>query len=237
MIFNVFGRTRRPRKIDLNDLARAFWQDRPTDEAQSVEQGEKNNGLLEFPWKKSMILDFWRQYVMLYRNTITPPVLRVIESLLSSLEGLSECPSVSEDDDETLGQYLQLSMVSLLDHTLNVCREAADLMKERQNDFQMNIGQVLIAALAHDLGKHPALRIPNMPHSFNSAQWLQKRIGHLRDREQIIEAVRCHHLSDNSGKQTVQNPILAILAQADTKARRSEMACIQSELQMNGYRG
>ena len=86
-----------------------------------------------------------------------------------------------------------LSGVTLLDHTLNVCREAVDILKAKENDFQMIVGKTLIAALAHDVGKHPTAFIVNMPHSFKSAMWLQKRIHELRDREQIIEAVRLHH--------------------------------------------
>jgi hypothetical protein len=70
-----------------------------------------------------------------------------------------------------------------------------------------------------------------MPHSYNSAMWLQQRIGHLKDREQIVEAVRLHHAGGSSCKTAPANSILPILMQADRIARQKELANLAFEKQ------
>lgn len=117
-----------------------------------------------------------------------------------------------------------LEKVSLLEHSLDVARETMALIQNTENDFQMIAGKMLIAALAHDIGKHPSASMPNMPHSFNSAMWLQKRIRHLRDSAIIIEAVRLHHARAHNHKVASDNYILPILIQADTNARENELS-------------
>lgn len=183
-------------------------------------------------WKNPNIRDFWLQYIRPFQSTMALPVFQAIQNLLTEIETMEAWPSVSEADEETPKHYLVLSHISLMDHTLNVSREAVDLLKVKENDFQMNVGKILIVALGHDMGKHPSALVPNMPHSYKSAMWLQQRIGHLRDREQIIEAVRLHHIDHESRKTSPGNSLLPILIQADLNARQKELANVNIEKQM-----
>ncbi len=231
MRFKLFGRSKIPRRINLDDLAQAFWQDRSTDEVCSDDHGHISSET-EPNWENPDVQDFWLQYVRPFQNTMALPVFRTIQTLLAELEKMEVCPSVSESDEETPKQYLALSQISLIEHSLSVCREAVDLLRVKENDFQMNVGKILVAALGHDMGKHPAAFIPNMPHSYKSAMWLQKRIGHLRDREQVIEAVRLHHADNRMRNGSPGNPILPILIQADLNARQKELANVNIEKQM-----
>ena len=231
MRFGLFDRFRTQRKIPLNDLARAFWQDRPV-EGSSVQAPFRDRAGVEGPFDNRVIQNFWLQYVRPYQNTIPVPVLQAIEFILSELANMESCPSVSEADDETPKPYQCLYNVALIDHLLNVGREAVDILKNRENDFQMNVGKILIAALAHDVGKHPTASIPNMPHSFRSAMWIQKRISELKDREQIVQAVRLHHAEDK-GKKTTENQILSILIRADRSARQKELMIANHDRQMD----
>ena len=97
----------------------------------------------------------------------------------------------------------------------------------------MIVGKTLIAALAHDIGKHPTAHIANMPHSFKSAMWLQKWVHELRDRAQIIEAVRLHHRNPSNS----YNRLLPILVQADRNARQKELADFAIEKQTKSAGG
>ncbi|BBO87484.1 OmpA family protein [Desulfosarcina ovata] len=230
MKFHLFKRKQIPRKIELDDLARAFWQDSPIDKA-FFEEPDHGHPSTAPDWKTDAVRDFWLQYIRPFKKTITAPVLKTIQNLLMELETMAPCPSVSQADDEIPRQYLALSGIALMDHALNVSREAVDLLKAKENDFQMRVGKLLIAALTHDVGKHPSARIAHMPHSYNSAMWLQQRIGHLKDREQIIEAVRLHHAGGGSCKTAPANPILSILMQADRIARQKELANLAFEKQ------
>ena len=238
MKFHLFKRKQIPRKIALDDLARAFWQEPPIDETIS-EEPDPGHPSTAPDWKTDAIRDFWSQYIRPFENTIPSPVLKTLQDLLTELETMAPCPSVSEADDETPRQYLALSDIPLMDHALNVGREAVDLLKAKENDFQMHVGKILIAALAHDVGKHPSARIAHMPHSYNSAMWLQQRIGHLKDREQIIAAVRLHHAGHGPDRLSPGNPILSILIQADRNARQKELAnqAFQKQTEESGSEG
>ena len=226
MGLNLFGRFRAPKRIALNDLSQAFWQDKPIDKTSNPILNE-NTSDHEKNWENPVIHHFWIQYVRPYQNTIGEPIFHAINAIIAEMVKLQPCSSISEADEETPDQYRVLSDISLLEHTLNVCREAVDILKAKENDFQMIVGKTLIVALAHDVGKHPAAFIANMPHSFKSAMWLQKGIHELRDREQIIEAVRLHHRDPS----TSDNRLLPILIQADRKARQKELADFNIEKQ------
>ena len=225
MGLNLFGRFRAPKKIALNDLAKAFWQGPQADTSTGKEPEKASDS--EIIWENPTIQHFWIQYVRPYQNTIGKPVFHAIYSIIVEIEELEPCSSISESDEETPDQYKVLSGISLLDHTLNVCRETVDILKAKENDFQMIVGKTLIVALAHDIGKHPTAHVANMPHSFKSAMWLQKRIHELRDREQIIQAVRLHHRDPS----TPDNRLLPILVQADRNARQKELADFSVEKQ------
>lgn len=228
MMRNPLRKTTAPRKIELNDLAAAFWLDKPPGKTPSKTVSNKGNSS-ERSWENPETKEFWQQCVTPYRNVISPPIFETIESLLSEIDNLPECPSVFKDDEQTPQKYLELSGVSLLAHTLNVCREIVELLKTRENDFGPHVGKALIAALGHDIGKHPTAHIPHILHSFKSALWLQQRIGHLEGREQIIAAIRLHHSDNNKEKVLKENPILAALVKADLHARQKELEALKNQ--------
>ncbi len=229
MRHNWFGRSRASRKIELGDLAKAFWQDRPPANAPTDPQ-EVSVAEADSSWKNQRTQDFWVQYVNPYRKTMTSPLLETIAYLLKELEKMVDSPSVIEGDEGTPEQYRVLTGVSLLDHTLNVGQEALDLLKARENDYQMMVGKTLVAALGHDVGKHPKARITHMPHAVSSAMWLQAFIVHLKDRVEIIDAVRRHH--EGSASLPKDNAILPILMQADANARQKELGNYHFEKQV-----
>ncbi|MFZ5571294.1 MAG: HD domain-containing protein [Thermodesulfobacteriota bacterium] len=223
-----FRKTNTPRQIKLGDLARAFWQEPPVDQTLAKDQGEH---LSDPVFENRELQDFWLEYVRPFQTAMPSPVLRAVQDLLAEFEKLAPCPSVLESDPETPQPYRGLTRISLTTHSLAVAREALDLLRVRENDFQMLAGKTLIAALAHDMGKHPSAAVPNMPHSYSSAVWLQKRIGHLREREPIIAAVRLHHAETNYRRVATDNPILPVLTLADRVAREKELAAVAVEQQ------
>lgn len=231
MPFNLFVHHKPQRRIPLADLAHALWQE-PTAAEHAIAKKAEKMSAADPGWENQDIQDFWQQFVNPFQSSITPPLLRTIKKLLTELEQLAPSPSIIEGDQATPPQFRFLNQVSLLEHSLNVAREVISLIQNTETDFQMIAGKVLIAALSHDIGKHPAASMPNMPHSFNSAMWLQKRIRHLRDSAIIIEAVRLHHAPAHNHNRISNNPILPILIQADTNARENELslysvACVE----------
>ncbi len=233
MKFNLFGGSKTPRQIRLGDLARAFWQERPEDQGAIKDQDAPRSGA-DPVFENQDIENFWLEYVRPFRSTMTAPMFQAIQALLLEIESLESCSSIAAADSETPRQYRVLSRITLLDHSLTVAREAVDLLRAKENDFQMHAGKILLAALFHDMGKHPSASIANMPHSYTGAVWLQKRIGQLRDREQIVEAVRLHHADYGLKKFSSNNPILPVLVQADRIARRKELARVSVEDQTIG---
>ncbi len=228
MKFNLFGGSKTPRQIRLGDLARAFWQERPENQGVIKDQDAPRSDA-DPVFQNQDVENFWLEYVRPFRSTMTAPMFQAIQALLLEIERLEPCPSISAADSETPRQYRGLSRITLLDHSLAVAREAVDLLRAKENDFQMHAGKILLAALFHDMGKHPSASIANMPHSYTGAVWLQKRISQLRDREPIVEAVRLHHADYGLKKFSSNNPILPILVQADRIARQKELARVIPE--------
>ena len=87
MGLNLFGRFRAPKKIDLNDLAKAFWQGPQEDKTTGKEL--ENASDLEIIWENPTIQHFWIQYVRPYQNTIGEPVFHAIYSIIAEIEELS----------------------------------------------------------------------------------------------------------------------------------------------------
>ena len=151
--------------------------------------------------------------------------------LLELLDLYGSCPSITEvsrgknTDDELRALKNVLSLVSLTSHTCGVVKNAIKLLKaEYRHDHENMVPLILVMALAHDIGKIPALRAENCNYTMsdhvvissskvveilggNKVHWINK----------VVDAINNHHRA--GGDQ-----FSAMLRQADSDARQSEVA-------------
>jgi len=119
--------------------------------------------------------------------------------------------------------YDILSEVTLYDHSLNVANKAIELLEENE-EGGLYLQRVLIAGLAHDIGKIKNLQnVPkelykNAPHNVISALILREKYPEIS--KEIIEAVEQHH----GAVKNKSNYTLRVLLEADKLAREEEIA-------------
>ncbi|QTA78824.1 HD domain-containing protein [Desulfonema limicola] len=213
------------RLIDIGLLSE-IWKGVSEPVSQCSQEKETPIGI-ESTWENGEISQFWEQYILPYHGDIGQVHLNIIRDLLKDLELYGKCPSIVINDNETSADYRVLADVSLLEHTLNVCRKARDILKTGEADYQMSMAKVMIASLAHDMGNIPEIAQQDWQminsHTIKSFEWLKEKINHLGNKDKILEAVRFHHAGDKELKQYTGNKILSILRQADYAARESEL--------------
>ncbi|QTA78520.1 HD domain-containing protein [Desulfonema limicola] len=213
------------RLIDIGLLSE-IWKGVSEPVSQCSQEKETPIGI-ENTWENRENSQFWEQYILPYHGDIGQVHLEVIREILKDLELYGNCPSIVINDNETSADYQVLTDVSLLEHTLNVCRKARDILKTSEADYQVSMAKVMIAALGHDMGKIPEIAQPDWQminsHTFKSCEWLKKKINHLRNKDNILEAVKLHHAGERELNPYMGNKILSILRQADYAARESEL--------------
>lgn len=110
---------------------------------------------------------FYRQYIFNYLDAFSKQELEIISSLYELLETKAKVlPSVAtlfkNDTDrmiykdtvsETLTSYEILYKVTLFDHTMNVVRNMYDILIKEKDSFVFTWSRMLIASMAHDIGK------------------------------------------------------------------------------------
>ncbi len=151
-----------------------------------------------------------------------------IRSLLTLIESHGHHPSVVIDskDEESLDMITvreNLAKITLRDHTYAVCRYMMGNLKTTYKDYEQQVPTVLIAALAHDIGKIPEFRLSGLynskDHAKVSAGKLAEMIGDNNPLwgKRAIRAVTNHHLFTN-------DDMTVMLKQADRQARQAELA-------------
>ncbi|MCD4830171.1 MAG: HD domain-containing protein [Anaerohalosphaeraceae bacterium] len=168
------------------------------------------------------ICDFYEKHV---DRHIRGEALGVIIQLLTILDKKGGCPSVIQGDDETPGQYKAFDRITLGEHSLNVARTAFEMLNRGRQIARTETPDMLICALAHDIGKIPDIRQNKVQgHTFSSLTFLQPLLTGMGAGEKILEAVRLLHVKDRK----TNNNLLQILKQADTQARRAEKKTVQA---------
>lgn len=173
----------------------------------------------------------------LYRDIIEPHInhfvtqgaMPGISKLLELLDKHSECPSIVIDnsykDIQTADLYSvadTLMKVTLKNHSYRVAKIAMKMLKEQYRDYEIHVPKTLTAALGHDIGKIPALRISESyakaDHPLISAATVAemfdgKDISWLNS---VLQAIINHHRHSDDQFAT-------LIRQADSKAREMEV--------------
>jgi hypothetical protein len=159
-------------------------------------------------------------------------LLEIVYDLVLILDEHGFCPSVVQtlkrhDADAALNGKL-LSLVSLDEHSYRVARMMVDLFREnkRGRDCEIMTPGLVIAGLAHDLGKIPAFRERHVEryamadHPIISAAVIEEIFASKR-REMLPglrEAILNHHRGENQ-----ENYLLEYLRKGDARAREEEV--------------
>jgi len=128
--------------------------------------------------------------------------------------------------------YDILKNITLYDHSMNVVNEAIKILNEKApNDKILYIASVIIAALAHDIGKIKKFEqrlkgitlemFKQISHQQISAQIFRELYPDYPQKEQIVQAIHNHHNEYKKDKDN--NLLLEILIRADKEARKKEI--------------
>jgi hypothetical protein len=205
-------------KIKLEELAR-LWR--------NFEIVQEQNNIPHF--FNPVISEFFEKHIK-NKAFYTGNVRVVLNNLLTLLDVEGSVPSVVSGQYETESKipedtYKMLSKVTLAEHSIHVAEEILDLIP-----YGPSLPIALIAALAHDIGKIPKYKKQYYSlgdHAFISMTVLETMNGFkdLVYADDILQAVRDHHLKPKTfvGEK---------LKEADTKARRKELAEVQRKMMM-----
>ncbi|GEM_PF-3775796 len=189
--------------------------------------------------KTEQTKEFYKQVVMPIMDDLSETEKKIVLHLLVLLDSYGHVQSVAsmfENDPEKIAygkkitldgktSYQILKEYSLLDHTLRVARNAMNMIKGNQDGtYRLLRGQILIAALAHDIGK---LRVEDVgikdeiyrqnPHEQVSVMIMQALYPDYEHAKTVYGAVRSHHIAKPSGK------LAYLLKKADHEARDEEI--------------
>ncbi|MCK4500669.1 HD domain-containing protein, partial [Candidatus Babeliales bacterium] len=168
-------------------------------------------------------------YIVPY--SVSKEALRIIIELLRVLDEKGSCPSIVNDDPEA---FKSLVSVTLVEHSLDVARNAFAINNKGKCVIRNNTTDVLIAALAHDIGKVPDLvklgyRISD--HSFNCLIFIKPLLAGLTTGPAIMEAIKFLHIKQKERQRKVRDmTLLHILEEANTQTRETELKTIQNTL-------
>ncbi len=176
--------------------------------------------LLQVDWRHDECKQFWVDYVVgNYREINSAGLLSTIESILGTLDGSDDFPSVDKDDPETEEKYKCLESVTLRSHSIRVAQKTISLLRTHRADSQYIIPKVIVICLAHDMGVM-IKDIPNAAHSVNSAKWCQHKLSGMKNVDGIVDAVRLHHAPPNRMPKDI---LLQALAKSDAEVRQDEL--------------
>jgi len=175
------------------------------------------------------ITTFYNTYIVPY--SVPKEALKVIIELLRVLDEKGSCPSIVNDDPEA---FKPLVSVTLVEHSLDVARNTFVINNKGKHIIRNNTADVLIAALAHDIGKIPDLvkldyRISD--HSFNCLVFIKPLFASLTTGPAIMEAIKFLHVKQKERQRKVKDmTLLHILEEANTQTRETELKTIQNSL-------
>ena len=161
----------------------------------------------------------------------------VVVRLIMFLDKKGNCPSVASSSKDisnnayksnltmikNVSQFDIFKQITLTDHTIHVCNEAFNTLMEKikeRSEYQAFIAPVMIACLAHDIGKVPDMSdtYATGDHPLISARMLID-LG-VPQKSDIIEAVTGHHKIITQS----DNTIYIMLKAADQAARAKELS-------------
>ncbi|MEA3428008.1 MAG: HD domain-containing protein [Thermodesulfobacteriota bacterium] len=175
------------------------------------------------------ITTFYDTYIVPY--SVPAEALKVIIELLRVLDEKGSCPSIVNDDPEA---FKSLVSVTLLEHSLAVAGNAFAINNKGKCVIRNNTADVLIAALAHDIGKIPDLvkldrGISN--HVFTCLTFMKPLLVSLTTGPAIMEAIKFLHVKPKERQEKVKEiTLLHILEEANAQARATELKTAQNAL-------
>jgi len=175
------------------------------------------------------IAEFYNAYIV--PCSATKEALKVIIKLLKILDEKGRCSSVVDDDPEA---FKALISVSLIEHSLDTARNAFAMNNKGRRVIRSNTEDILIMALAHDLGKIPDLvkldhGISN--HVFTCLTFIKPLLADLTTGHAIMEAIKFLHVKSKERQGKIKNmTLLNILEEANAQARETELKTIQNTL-------
>lgn len=211
----LWARGKETGEIHINDLA-PIWREEKSATLQNVKDYAFHNEKLAGFFAKHIDQAPWFKKAHLQKE--------ICYQILLMLEREGECSSVvnAADDVEASwdsNTYTLLGRTTLLDHTLNVAREAVTLLS---GDAATHvIPDAMIAALGHDLGK--LLSIKGHMYSLGEHPLAAGRVlaelpafKQLARKSEISRAIKLHH-------KRPEGLLGQILKKADQLARQKEL--------------
>lgn len=184
---------------------------------------------------KDLSSGFYESVVKNYEGEIEAQnATELISELINLLNNHGNCSSVvvSTTDRETIGLSASvrdtLAKVSLMEHTYQVATLVVNYAKDVFIDWEVQVPRLLVAALAHDIGKIPEFHLGHYntsEHAFISEQKLLEIVSQIQGRgiptpvwiDSVREAIREHHLPKARGQLT------DLLRRADRESRAIEL--------------
>ena len=174
---------------------------------------------------------------MPYFETTSEEYNNLFVKLVYLLDKKGSCPSVASSGNDltnkayktnmtiikNTSQYDVYKRISLIEHTVRVCRKAQVLLQDKikeRNEQKAFVVPSIIACIAHDIGKIPdfSVQYATGEHPVISSRLLLS-LGLRSEKSDIFQAVLNHHkvLQDN------KNMVYIVLKQADHDARSQEL--------------
>ncbi len=218
MIINFIRHLKRKHKkteISLDDLS-SLWRNADQEKTETAEQGTKQT--MDDQWANPELNNFYKNYIYPYKNTLGD-ALEPILKIMTLLDKAKDYPSVAENDptETTDSKFLKITLV---EHTLNVAGKIMETIKNRINDHEFLAGEMLIIALAHNLGKLPGRNMPvDLP--AKSAIVAEHFLRNLPFKKTAMQAIKTYK---NSPKLNQAK----LLGMADHAARKMEEALLEN---------
>jgi len=247
--------TRRKERVTLAQLAVASWLKPAQEGPRQRTAGQMDVYALREYWREpsgrfasgymprwthTHSGDFYNEYLANLEHLAKSPYVRgVILHLLEMLDQEHPVPSVSSPassgwagqkapHSNAIGydehKYAALRSISLLEHTLNVAGFLIDELKRNRQEFL--IPKAVVAALAHDLGKLPSIRMREemrgLSHPMRSAKLLEEMEGfdRISARADILAAVENHHRTGHA------DYLVTLLRSVDHRMRDAEYVSV-----------
>ena len=165
---------------------------------------------------------------------------RVSLRLLKLLDEVASVPSVTDEKEDRDGipenSFELLKRISLAEHTRNVVRKAREITEEVFGDTYIIVWPtILLAAVAHDLGKARKFRNEVTSyyggHARISAEIFSLHSEDLpREQRKTVFEIILHHHGEPKTLSEETKRFLAILKEADAAARNAEWKELSDDL-------
>lgn len=179
---------------------------------------------------------FYKDIVEPYKDYfVAQKAMAGVSQMIELLDRYGGCPSVvNMDEDEerqdiaTLADVLR--QVNLKSHSYRVVRILLDLAKTTYRDFEHIVPKATVAALGHDLGKIPEIRMSPAYAKGDHPTVSAAKVAEIFSDADLfwltptLDAIKNHH-------RATQDQFAQLLKRADGMAREIEVAEVTRELQ------